>query len=79
VDLEVDRFEVDPRQLDLDDGLRDVVAAVVDVDPRDEDRELTALPRPGLVPEVAEQLVHLPAHTSEVRKRIALAGHRVKA
>ena len=39
------------------------------------DRELAALPRPGLVPEVAEQLVHLPAHPGEVREGVALAAH----
>ena len=76
--LEVDRVQLDPRQLDLDDRLlRGVLAAVVDVDAGHERRDLAALAVAGLVPEVAEQLVHLPAHPGEVREWIALAGHCV--
>ena len=74
--LEVDCREIDPGQLDLDDRLvGTLLAAVVDVDPGHERRDLPALAGAGLVPEVAEQLVHLPAHPGEVSEWIALAGH----
>src|SRR5262249_58697186 len=66
-DLEVHGLELDPGQLDLDDGLlRSRLPAVVDVDARHERGRLAALAVAGLVPEVAQQLIHLPTHAGEV-------------
>src|SRR5215208_2277072 len=75
--LEIDGLELDARKLDLDHRLlRSTLAAVVDVDAGDEGRDLAALAIAGLVPEVAEELIHLSPHPGEVREGVPLAAHR---
>src|SRR3954452_2914799 len=74
--LQVHGLQLDAGQLDLDHRLpRCVLAAVVDVHARDEGGDRAPLAIAGLIPEVAEELVHLPPHPGEVREWISLAAH----
>jgi hypothetical protein len=73
LDLERQLVGIDAGQLGLHHRAGRV-ALVEDVDLR---REAAALGRgePGAVEDVAEELVHLPAHALEVREEVALACH----
>ena len=78
-DLEPDRGGIDAGDIDLDHRLRrpgGVIAdvAVVDVD-AGENPGVRSRRQPGPLPDVSEELVHLPPDAVEVDEEIALARH----